>query len=483
MAKPNILIVMTDHQRGDTVLPEHPCVAPNVTKLAEEGVIFSETFCPSPHCCPARATFHSGLYPTRSGVWNNVCNDQRLSTGLKPGIKLWSEDLKEQDYRLVWMGKWHVSIEESPADRGWEELSACGTGKDHHGRRWEQYEQLAAEPDDMERGEGEILRPGYGKYRLYGTSPRDAHTLDEQSTAQAVEALGKLSDGDQPWCMFVGLIGPHDPYVAPRPHLDLYDIDDVPLPPSFCDEMADKPRIVQRLRRQIWGQLTPREVREAVRHFWAYCSYLDELFGRILTALEATGQADDTLVIFTSDHGDYCGDHGLFAKGIPAYRGAYNVPLVMRWPNGIKNPGRRVDAFVSLADFAPTLIELAGGEAGREFSGASLTPFLADERPDDWRDEIHGQCNGVELFYTQRWVQTKQFKYVFNGFDDDELYDLRGDPHELRNVSENPAYAQIKRDMVRRMWRFARREGDAAINPYITVGLAPYGPAEAFRGD
>ena len=118
MGTPNILIFMTDHQRGDTVLPGHPAIVPNVTNLARGGITFSETFCPAPHCCPARATFHSGLYPTRSGVWNNVCNDQRLSAGLKPGLTLWSEDLKEAGYRLVWSGKWHVSIEESPKDRG-----------------------------------------------------------------------------------------------------------------------------------------------------------------------------------------------------------------------------------------------------------------------------------------------------------------------------------------------------------------------------
>ena len=88
MDRPNILIFMTDHQRGDTVLPEHPAVTPNLDKFAREGVIFAETYCPAPHCCPARATFFSGLYPSRSGVWNNVCNDQRLSRGLKPGIRL-----------------------------------------------------------------------------------------------------------------------------------------------------------------------------------------------------------------------------------------------------------------------------------------------------------------------------------------------------------------------------------------------------------
>jgi arylsulfatase A-like enzyme len=157
------------------------------------------------------------------------------------------------------------------------------------------------------------------------------------------------------------------------------------------------------------------------------------------------------------------------------------VPAVVRWPAGIGDPGRRVDGFVSLADFAPTFLDVAALEVDRHFAGASLEPFLRGQTPTEWRDEMHTQCNGVELYYTQRSVTTDAFKYVFNGFDRDELYDLRVDPHEMHNVAADPAYEAVKRDLCRRMWRFAYREDDTAINPYITVGLAPHGPAEAFR--
>jgi arylsulfatase A-like enzyme len=189
---------------------------------------------------------------------------------------------------------------------------------------------------------------------------------------------------------------------------------------------------------------------------------------------------ENTVVLYCSDHGDYCGEHGLFAKGIPCFQGAYRVPAVMRWPGGIVNPGRRIDRFVSLADFAPTFSELAGRQPDGGLTGRSLMPFLRDEEPTDWREEIHTQCNGVELYYTQRSVMTADYKYVFNGFDQDELYDLRNDPHEMKNVADDPAYEQIKREFCGRMWRFAREQGDGATNSYITVSLAPYGPAEAF---
>ncbi|MBL7200874.1 MAG: sulfatase-like hydrolase/transferase [Anaerolineae bacterium] len=481
MARPNILIFMTDHQRADSALPEHPAITPNLDRLGREGVVFENTFCPSPHCCPSRATFFTGLYPSGHGVWNNVCNRQALSSGLKEGVRTWSEDLAGAGYGMHFSGKWHVSVDESPADRGWREHFVSGAAGTHHGARWDHYGRLAGEPEATERGEGEILRPGYGTYRLYGTGGEEGNGHDETAVAKGLEVLESLAEGDRPWCLYVGAVGPHDPYVVPQRYLDLYDLDDVPLPPSYVDTLADKPAVYQRMREMRFGQLSEREVREGIRHFWAYCTYLDDLFGRLLDALERTGQAENTLVLYCSDHGDYCGEHGLFAKGIPCFQGAYHVPAVVRWPSTLRDPGRRVSAYVSLADFAPTLIEAAGLAAHRRFTGASLLPFLRGETPAEPRDEIHTQCNGVELYYTQRSVMTREYKYVFNGFDWDELYDLRVDPHEMRNVARDPAYEGVVREMCGRMWRFAFREDDTAINPYITVSLAPYGPAQAFR--
>jgi arylsulfatase A-like enzyme len=474
---------MTDHQRADTVLPEHPAITPNLDRLASEGLTFTNVYCPSPHCCPSRATFHTGLYPSRHGVWNNVCIDQALTRGLKDGVRCWSEGLAEAGYNLAFTGKWHVSTLTSPGDHGWRELSFSGNQPREHHTAWEAYENIAGEPEPAERGEGQILRPGYGTYTLYGSYDHPPAGADERSIAEGEAALPELAAGDAPWCLFVGLGGPHDPYRVPRRFLDLYRLEDVPLPAAYEDTFADKPQVYKRMRDMRFGQLSEREVREAVRHFWAYCTYLDELFGRLLAALEATGQADDTLVLYCSDHGDYCGEHGLFAKGIPCFNGAYHVPGTIRWPAGGADPGSRVDELVSLADFAPTFTELAGAEPKQTFTGRSLVLFLRGEAPDDWRDEIHTQCNGVELYYTQRSVRTRTHKYVFNGFDVDELYDLAKDPNELVNVADDPAYAAVKRDLVRPMWGFARREEDGAVNGYITVSLAPYGPAEALRPD
>jgi arylsulfatase A-like enzyme len=158
--------------------------------------------------------------------------------------------------------------------------------------------------------------------------------------------------------------------------------------------------------------------------------------------------------------------------------------MVLRWPDGIADPGRRVDELVSLNDVAPTMLELAGlpVDEGR-YSGDSLMPFVRAEGP-EWRDALYFQCDGVELYFSQRQVLTKEFKYVFNGFDRDELYDLRTDPDEMINVADDPDYEEVKRRMCARMWRFAEAEDDGIVSTgYITVGFAPVGPMAAFRDE
>jgi arylsulfatase A-like enzyme len=537
-----------------------------------------------------------------------------LSRGLNPGVRTFGEDLASAGYTLAFSGKWHVSVEESPRDRGWEELFVSGAAAEHHGMRWEDLRRMAEQPDPTERKPGHILRPGYGTDLLYGPGEPNGH--DETAVARAVEALPRLAASGEPWALFVGAIQPHAPYMALEKYLQMYDLADVPLPSSYADTLEDKPRYYKKLRHKAFDQLSPEEVRDAIRHFWAVCSYLDDLFGQLLAALEATGQADNTVVVYTSDHGDYLGDHGLFHKGVPAFRGAYQVPAVVRWPDGIAQPGRRVEELVSLADFAPTFAELAGLTPDPDLTGRSLGRFLTASYPPaplprreggtataayppaplprreggtaiptatasyppaplpcreggtatptataayppaplpcreggtatptataayppaplpcreggtatptataayppaplprreggtatpmatttttacglpgeggavgDWRDAMYAQVNGVEHYFTQRAVWTREWKYVYNGFDNDELYDLRADPDEMVNLDGDPAYDEVKRELVQRMWQFAYEQHDP-LGPdggYITVGLAPWGPAEAFR--
>jgi len=479
--RPNFLIVMTDHQRADTVLPDSPCITPNIDAFAAEGVTFTDVYCPMAHCCPARATFHSGLYPSRHGVWNNVNNEYAINRGPHRHIRMFSEDLRDAGYDLAHSGKWHVSAfgDQQPAAYGWRELQRYGEAIQDPSQKWEEIRRTADTPDDLD---AKIQMPGYRAHDLYGVN-ESGGAGDEQIMARALDELPRLAAGDKPWALYIGWNEPHAPYKIPQRYVDMYDLADVPLPASFADEMADKPDYYAKLRRMVFDQLGEEGTREGIRHFWAMCTHLDEMFGKVLEALDSTGQADNTVVLYCSDHGDYVGDHGLFHKQVPAFLGAYRVPAVVRWPNGVRNPGRRVDALVSLADFAPTFLELAGIEVERYFTGRGLLPFLHDETPADWREEICMQCEGTENLFTQRQVLTPEHKYVYNGFGRDELYDLRKDPDEMINLIDDPAYDEVKRDLVGSMWRFAYLEQDRlGATQYIMVNTAPWGPKEGLRG-
>lgn len=478
--RPNILIFMNDQQQGATMDPGHPCRMPNAQRLMREGLRFSRAYTTTAHCCPSRATFVTGLYPSQHGIYNNVLNQAALHTSLNPGVVTFSEVLRDAGYELAWSGKWHVCADEAPKDRGWKQYHATAVTPEEHGLRWKtMHERAQTRESDAPRGRGELLRPGWGRYQLYGArEPQPgADPLpfgDMLTVRKGIEALHDCARAGKPWCLYVGPVGPHDPYILPEKYAKMYDPADVELPPSFYDNLLDKPRVYQRQRR-FWGQMSEDEYREAIAHYWGYCTMQDDLLGMVMDALEASGQADDTLLIFMSDHGDYAGAHGLFFKGVAAFDECYRIPCVMRWPKGIKNPGRVVDEFVTLADFAPTFAELAGARMPRS-SGRSLAPFLRDEPPADWPDALFSQFNGVELYYSQRFVQTKEWKYVYNGFDFDELYHLNEDPHCMRNLAEDARYRGVIEELCRRMWRKVYEEDDICANPYGTVSLAPFGP-------
>lgn len=480
--RPNLLIYMNDQEQAHVTAPDHPCRTPNADRLAAEGIRFTRCYTPTAHCCPSRATFQTGLYPSGHGVYNNICNDAAIHTSIYPGIPTFGEILGPAGYTMKWSGKWHVTCDRTPADCGWEELWAGATRKEHHGLRWEQYRERFAAGDDQphDRPRGCVLRPGWGTYRLYGTLPQGdrPHPYspgDYQIVTTGLRGLAEAVKSAEPWCLFIGPNGPHDPYIIPEHYATMYPEAHVEMPASWRDNMSDKPGVYQR-QRHLWSQLTDAEQREAVGHYWGYCTMQDDLLGMVLDALEESGQAEDTVVLFLSDHGDYNGAHGLWMKGVPAFDEAYHVPCIVRWPAGIVNPGREVDDFVTLADFAPTFIELAGCAPIEPHHGRSLAPFFADDRPDDWPETFFSQFNGVELYYSQRVVQTREWKYVYNGFDWDELYHLTADPHERVNLARQPEYREVIRELCGRMWRFGEETRDINCNPYPTVSLAPFGP-------
>jgi arylsulfatase A-like enzyme len=497
-SRPNILIFMVDEMQNDVTRTEHPCHMPHLKKFAEEGITFTNAFTCSPHCCPSRATFMSGAYPTRHGIFNNVDTVTAHQHGLTPGVRLFSEDLREAGYEMAIAGKWHVSHEEAPADRGWEEWSEYHKNGKLIGREntVARYNQHIDTP---------LQRAGWGDAPFIdkhyeGPDAYRQNWYYEYAIKPGMQALERLSEGEKPWCLFVST-DMEGRSSCPREYYERYDQEKIELPVSFSDTLEDKPNIYRRLREQIWGQLSTKEVKSAIANYWANCEQQDAFFGELLDTLEKTGEKDNTLVLFISDHGDYNFSHGLQYMGIPSFREAYHIPAVIRWPSGLKNSGRKVDEFVSIADFAPTFIELADATLKDKKTGRSLKAFLADEAPEDWTDAWFSQTKGNEVYYTQRIVSTKIHKYVYNAFDFDELYDLENDPHEMvnlihpsrhgnnysreqaRNLAKDNPWPHlpdelnvIRKDMLRRMWQFALEENDSIFSDFTPCAISSFGP-------
>lgn len=477
--QPNLLIIMTDQQRADTLDPSNPAPMPHLRNFLGGAVQFTEAYSPTAHCCPSRASFFTGLFPSQHGVWNNVCNDQRLSRGLGEGVSLWNEALGRAGYDCFFTGKWHLSADENPVDRGWREGRHVSARCDAQmGLTWSDYRK----PGFAFSGEcptGCIRQPGYnpgGVNPLFGSRETDP-TIDHDR-AVAAEMAGFLEESaaaDSPWCAFAGLLGPHDPYVVPQRFLDAVDPEAIELPGNWDDRMEDRPHYYARLREHFQQSLGETGTREALRHYLAFCSFVDEQVGLILDALDASGQAEETIVVFCSDHGDYAGEHGLFCKGIPAFRSATHVPLAIRVP-GVKGQ-RPVDALVSLADIGPTLLDLAGVH-GAPMAGRSLAPFLHGERPPDWRTALCTQMEGTEIRFSQRSIRKRDWLYVYNPSALDELYDLRTDPGETRNLADEPSMRPVLEALCRELWRQLSQLDDPLINGYYTVALAPVGPGD-----
>ena len=506
-SKPNILIFMTDQQRSDVCLSGSLCSTPNLDRIAREGLLFRRCFTTAPHCCPSRASFMTGLYPSQHGIFNNVSNRSALgipfpNSTLAPGVETYGEKLKDAGYRMYYSGKWHVSAVENPSDRGWEEIGATfimkGVDLKAHGKIDSWYMGEHADKGRYDHREpGEIIRPGWGVYRLYGTCPDEegmANTiLDPRirngyqkiaSDRQVVDnALRKLDDingtGKEPWCMYVGVIGPHEPLIIPKRYACMYDPEQISLPDNYMDSMDERPQYYGKMQRR-WSQLTEREVRESIAYYYGYCTYLDDLFGELILKLEQQGELDNTLVVFTSDHGEMLGNHGLYCKGPWSFDENFAVPLVMRWPGGIRNPGREVDRLVSLMDIAPTLLEVSGAAPLTRQGGLSLKPILLAANDIRWRDCLYFQCNGTEAYITERILRTEKHKLMYSPFLADELYDLEMDPLETNNLHEDPDGAALRKSLYRRMWEMALEAEDHYLaNEYVTISLAEYGPLTA----
>ena len=259
---PNVLIFMPDQQNGATILPGSPVYTPNMQRFLQGAVAFTAAHCPAPHCCPSRASFMSGLYPSEHGVFNNVTTDTAIHPNPYPGTPFWGRWLKAAGYSTGYAGKLHVGRDITPESCGFENL--CALEQDslpinlkRKAQQWQQARTESAEP--QARNDGEILRPEWTNLQLYNTLPNAGPKAYEGSqdygiVQAGIAAMKGMAAGSRPWCLMVSNSGAHDPYSAPQCFVDMYDLDRIELPANFHDTMDDKPRVYQRQRYEYWAQ-------------------------------------------------------------------------------------------------------------------------------------------------------------------------------------------------------------------------------------
>lgn len=467
---PNLLFLMTDQQRADTVMADGECLTPNLQALARDGAHFRRCYATNPICSPSRASLYTGLLPHAHGMTDVTHAVDASQADLKPHLPFWSRTLQQAGYHCGHFGKWHVERSDQLADFGFDEyeVDLRLTGLTSHSG--------ALSPRVA------VNQPGYREFLLAGVYQEEAVvTREAQLFDRGMAFLRDAArDRNRPWALVISTEAPHDPYLVPQALYDRYDPAAWQPGASAADSLHDQPAVYRRIQR-TWDALTPQQVAQATACYYAACSGIDDQVGRILATLRELGQEQETLVVFTSDHGDYLGAHGLWLKGVPAFEEAYRVPMLMRGP-GVPE-GLVVDAPTSLLDLPRSLIRLLLGD---EFGGqggdlsAWFGPETAAQPPSSpmARGEAYAEFHGQRMRYTQRIVWQNEFKYVFNGFADDELYDLATDPHELRNLAQEPAAAPRLRALAQRMWEIARATGDRTLAEaeYGMFRFAPVGP-------
>jgi len=443
---PNILIVMAD-QMAPAFLPiygHRGTRAPNMEALAKSGVAFDSAYCASPLCSPSRASFLAGLLPSRIKVYDNASE-------FSADIPTFAHHLRLRGYRTILSGKMHfcgpdqlhgfeerLTTDIYPADYGWTP-------------DWDRPEERPSWYHNM----SSVVQAGV----CVRTNQLD---FDDEVAFESARALFDIarSNDKRPFLLVASFTHPHDPFAVPLRYWDLYraeDIDPPSPPPNAYDPHSLRLRHVCAMDAE---PVTEEQVRNARRAYLGAISYIDDQLGRLMTALAATGLAEDTIVILTSDHGEMLGERGLWYK-MSFFEGACRVPFVVA--SAGRFAPRRVRAAVSLFDLLPTLVDLAGGDVaglGISIDGASLGPHLAGR---DGRDEAIGEYLAEGAIAPIVMIRRGAYKFIHSPPDPDQLYDVERDPGErdnLAGVAKHAGDVAAFRNEVARRWDLAALDAD-----------------------
>lgn len=445
MKQYNFLMIVADQHRADAVgaVGKCPVQTPNLDRLCERGARFENAFTPLPVCAPARQAMLCGRNPDSYGAfWNYGFFD---AASLEPEA-YWPEQLRRAGYQTAFFGKWGASQHAGAQAFGYER--AVG---------FDAWQSMIAERYPNHRSPG-----WFGGKSDLPLEASKTHWL----AAQAAEAIRSFAANGRPWHVRVDYTDPHLPCDVSEPFYSQYEHTDLPPWGGFGDPLTEKPYI-QRQQLLNWGLegMTWQDWLPCVRRYYGMVSQIDDSIGLLLAALEASGSLEDTVILYTSDHGDTCGSRGMLDKHYILYDDVVKVPLILAAP-GIC-PGKTPDALVSVGlDLAPTVDELFGVHSP-EAQGRSLLPLLQGVCPEDWRTAVTASSNGQQFgFFNQRMLRTHRYKYIWNMTDLDEFYDLAADPDEKVNRINAPEEQERIAEMRRQLYASLKEQGD----PFILGG-------------
>ncbi len=442
----NVLFLICDDLNCDLGSYGHPQVkTPNLDALAARGVRFENAHCQYPLCGPSRASFMSGLYPDQTLIHRNAIYLREHV----PNVKTLSQMFRDHGYFATRIGKiYHYNVPKHIGTSGHDDPYSWDDTINPRGR------DVDDEPDIFS------LQPGSfgGTLSWLAADGTDAEQTDGIAAAEARDRLKKHAATGTPFFLAVGLFRPHTPFVAPKSYFDLYPLDQVEVPTEpegYLDTLPEPARnSIRRKKDQI--DLDDDLARQAIQAYHASISFADAQVGLILDALEENGLADNTVVVFTSDHGYHMGEHGHWQK-TTLFENATRVPLIIAGP-GVSEVGKAAATPAEMVDFYPTLAELCGLKAPPHLSGVSLVPALKDATAMP-RDSAFTQYENGYSLRTPRWRYTEWGQHGAGGT---ELYDHESDPAEMVNLAGKPEHAETIAGLAKRL---RERIADATSRP------------------
>lgn len=434
----NVLLIMADDLNNNMGLYGHPMVkTPHIDDLARRGMRFDAAYCQYPLCGPSRSSMLSGLRPDVIGVLNNGTHVRKHV----PNVVTLPQMFRNNGYFAARVGKlYHYGVPNDIGTDGLDDPASWDKVVNPIGRdKREEDKIFSLVPNNF----GGVLS-------WYASEGTDKEQTDGIGATEAIKLLE--ANKDRPFFLAVGFYRPHTPFVAPRKYFDMYPLDRIELAKVPADHDEHVPPASLGSRKPEEKKLDDRLSREAIQAYWASISFMDAQVGRVLEALDRLGLADNTVVVFTSDHGYHLGEHGLWKKQ-SIWENSARVPLVIAAPAPGIVAGKASSRPVELLDIYPTLAELCGLKLPDARPGRSLVPLLKDPNAPHKPGAVSqvrrgGGRRDKDGGVTGYAIRTERYRYVEwnEGRDGVQLYDMQSDPQELNNLADDPAHADTIRE-------------------------------------